>query len=76
MDLESILDSINRYSRRGNFRYHKTAVLIDNSFRNNTVESYFYHSYHHKGSLYCMEFMHLGQEVKGLKLSILLPAVV
>ena len=55
----------------------KPAVLIDNSFLGTTLLNLIFIILTIiKAAYIVMEFMHLGQEVKGLKLSILLPSVV
>ena len=55
----------------------KPAVLIDNSFLGTTLLNLIFIILTIiKAAYIVMEFMHLGQEVKGLKLSILLPALV
>ena len=55
----------------------KPAVLIDNSFLGTTLLNLIFIVLTIiKAAYIVMEFMHLGHEVKGLKLSILLPAVV
>jgi cytochrome c oxidase subunit IV len=55
----------------------KPAVLVDNSFLGTTLLNLIFIILTIiKAAYIVMEFMHLGHEVKGLKLSILLPAVV
>ncbi len=55
----------------------KPAILIDNSFLGTTLLNLIFIILTIiKAAYIVMEFMHLGQEVKGLKLSILLPALV
>jgi len=55
----------------------KPAVLIDNSFLGTSLLNLIFIILTIiKAAYIVMEFMHLGHEVKGLKLSILLPAIV
>tara|TARA_B100000886_G_C20423008_1_gene492468 strand:+ start:1161 stop:1478 length:318 start_codon:yes stop_codon:yes gene_type:complete len=55
----------------------KPAILIDNFFLGTTLLNLIFIILTIiKAAYIVMEFMHLGQEVKGLKLSILLPALV